>query len=528
MSPPADLDSLSPTDLKSLVLKLLEEMAELRRTIAAQRDEIARLKGGSGRPKIKPSGMDKATDPKPALASGGGQPGKNGKTSTLSIHEERIVKLTAPPRGARFKGYASFVVQDLVICARAVNFRRERWQGPDGGTVTAPLPVGIRGHFGPELRRFVLAQYHQCQTTIPRLLVFLRGLGIVISKRQIVRLLIAGQDAFLKESRDLLRAGLSSAAWITVDDTAARHKAVNGFCTQIGNAHFAWFGTTQTKTRSNFLELLRAGHDDYAVNAEALSYMRRYALPGPVLGRLEQHPDRFFPNRTAWTAHLERLGITDRKANPDSRLATDGALWGSIKAHGFLGDTVIVSDDAGQFVVGQHALCWVHTERLVHELDTFTDAQRAAQSHIRSLIWKYYRVLKAYRRHPSPSRKLVLQRCFEHIFTQRTGFVTLDRLLARLYARKRELLMVLDRPEIPLHTNGSENDIRCLVTRRKISSGTRSDTGRDCRDAFFSLSKTCTKLGITFWDYLGARLAVQIAPNIPYLPELITAHVHPP
>jgi hypothetical protein len=529
MLPPSDLDRLSPSDLKTLVLKLLEEVAELRRTVAAQREEIARLKGGPGRPNIKPSGMERATEPKAPPTARGGEPRQKGsKTSKLTIHEQRTVALVAPPHGSRFKGYTDYVVQDLMIRPHVVNFRRERWRCPDGEVVTAPLPVGIRGHFGPELRRFVLAQYHQCQITIPRLLVLLRGLGIVISKRQIVRLLTAGQDAFRQEARDVLRAGLSSAAWITVDDTAARHKAANGFCTQIGNAHFAWFGTTQTKTRSNFLELLRAGHDDYVVNAEALSHMRRYALPGPVLARLEQHPDRFFPNWGAWTAHLQKLAISDNKANSDSRLATDGALWGSIKAHGFLPDTVIVSDDAGQFVVGQHALCWVHTERLVHKLDTFTDEQRAAQHGIRTAIWRFYRSLKAYRRHPTPLRKAVLQARFDRIFTRRTGFVTLDRLLSRLHARKSELLMVLDRPEIPLHTNGSENDIRCLVTKRKVSGGTRSDTGRDCRDAFFSLSKTCAKLGIAFWDYLGARLAVPDVPNISYLPELVTAQTRPP
>lgn len=76
-------------------------------------------------------------------------------------------------------------------------------------------------------------------------------------------------------------------------------------------------------------------------------------------------------------------------------------------------------------------------------------------------------------------------------------------------------------PEIPLHTNGSENDIRCQVTKRKISGGTRSDRGRDCRDAFLGLAKTCSKLGITFWDYLGARLAIPNQPVVLPLPSLV-------
>src|SRR3984893_6417079 len=210
MSPPPDVDRLSHADLKDLVLRLLEEVAELRRTVAAQRDEIARLKGGSGRPNIKPSGMDSATEPKRSLA--GGEPRQKGsKTSKLSIHEERTVELEAPPQGARFKGYTDYVVQDLMIRPHVVNFRCERWQTADGAMMTAPLPAGISGHFGPQLRRFVLAQYHQAQVTVPRLLALLRGFGIIISKRQIVRLLIAGQKLSLAESRDVLRAGLSSA-----------------------------------------------------------------------------------------------------------------------------------------------------------------------------------------------------------------------------------------------------------------------------------------------------------------------------
>jgi hypothetical protein len=529
MSPPDDLDRLSHTELKGLVVKQWEQMVELQRMVAALREEIARLKGRPPRPNLKPSGMEQGTEPKPAGSPGDRKRARGSTRSKLSIHEERMVKVAAPPRGSRFKGYTSFVVQDLVIRPHVVNFRCERWQTSDGRMVTAPLPVGINGHFGPELRRFVLAQYHQGQTTVPRLVTLLRGLGIFISKRQVVRLLIEGQDGFLTEARDVLRAGLSSAAWITVDDTGARHKATNGFCTQIGNAHFAWFGTTAFKSRLNFLELLRAGHNDYVLNTEALAYMRERALASHVIARLIDHPDRHFADQKVWNTHLERLGISALKVNPDPvMVVTEGALWGSIKAHGFLPSTVIVSDDAGQFNVGLHGLCWVHTERLVHKLDTFTDENRAAQASVRELIWNLYRDLKAYRCAPTRQRKAALRARFDRIFTRNTGFVTLDRLLARLHANKAELLMVLDRPEIPLHTNGSENDIRCHVTRRKLSGGTRTDTGRECRDAFLGIVKTCAKLQIAFWDYLGARLAVPAAPIVPALPQLVLERSRPP
>ena len=531
MPRPPDIDALSLSKLKSLVLKLLEERAEFQRTVGALRDEIARLKGGPGRPDIKanvkPSGMEKASEAQPAAPSD--QRRRRGATRTkLTIHEERKLEV-APPLGSRFKGYAGFLVQDLIIRPHVTHFRRACWRTPDGRTVMAPLPADVDGHFGPELRRFVLAQYHQGQVTVPRLVVLLRGFGILISKRQIVRLLIAGKDSFLDEARGVLRAGLQSAAWITVDDTGARHKAKNGFCTQIGNAQFAWFATTGSKSRLNFLELLRAGHGDYVINAEALAYMRARALAGPLIARLAEHADRTFADRVAWNAHLDRLGISALSVNPDPVLiATEGALWGSVKAHGLLTNTVIVSDDAGQFNVGQHGLCWVHAERLVHKLDTFTDAQREAQRRVRASIWRLYRNLKAWRRNPTTARKPALRTQFDRIFTRKTGFVTLDRLLARLHANKNELLKVLERPEIPLHTNGSENDIRCQGTKRKISGGTRSNAGRDCRDAFLGLAKTCAKLDIAFWDYLGARLTVPGCLTIPLLPEIISAQATQP
>ena len=517
---PRDVDDQPVKSVKRLLVEALARISALSAENAALRAEIARLKGLKGPPSIKPSGMEKATEPRPS-AGGGRRRGRGAKRVGAAI-EDRVLAVEVPA-GSRFKGYETYLIQDLIVRPVAIRFRRERWLTPDGRTIVAPLPAGIDGHFGPELRRFVLAQYHQGQVTVPRLVALLDAIGIEVSKRQVVRLLIDGQDRFRAEAQDVLRAGLANAAWVTVDDTGARHKAQNGACTHIGNDRFAWFGTTGSKSRLNFLELLRAGARDYVINAEALAYMKSRSLSGAVMQRLAQHETRHFADRAAWLVHLDRLGITALKVTPDPVLiATEGALWGSVKAHGLLKDTVIVSDDAGQFQLGRHALCWVHAERLIHKLDTFTDHHRAAQQRVRSLVWWFYRDLKAYQRDPTSQRKAALRARFDRIFRRRTGFATLDRLLHRLHANKAELLMALDRPEIPLHTNGSENDIRCQVTRRRISGGTRSDPGRECRDAFLGLAKTCAKLRISFWNYLGSRLNIAGTAVVPYLPQLIS------
>jgi hypothetical protein len=525
MPSPTDPSGLQRAELEARVVELLGELAELKRLVAAQRDEIARLKGLKGRPSIKPSGMENATEPKPD-----GKRAKRrgrGKVTPRVAPETKVLRV-AVPQGSQFKGYEPYQVQDLVLTARVVRYRRERWLTPDGETVVAPLPGGIRGHFGPELRRFVLMQYHQGQVTVERLVTLLQAVGVSISKRQVMRLLIDEQDDFLTESREVLRAGLETADWVTVDDTGARHGGANAVCTQIGNDTFAWFGTTGSKSRLNFLDLLRAGHTDYVINDAALDYMRDHALAGTLVQRLATHEQQQFVDEKAWLGHLEQLGLTGLQVTPDPvRVATEGALWGAVSAHGFLCEAVVVSDDAGQFNVGQHALCWIHAERLVHKLETFTEQQRRAQQHVRGLIWWFYADLKAYRLDPTPRRRSELRARFDRIFRRSTGFATLDRLLQRLYANKAELLMVLDHPDIPLHTNGSENDIRCQVTKRQVSGGTHSDIGRDCRHAFLGLAKTCGKLSIAFWDFLGARLGVSGGPAVPHLPDLIRCRGQP-
>ena len=532
MSPPdsAPLETLSLAELRDLVGTLVAKVADLGAANAALkaenqalRDEVARLKGLPPRPPSRPSGMEQAT--------GGAGPGKDGskrsrrrrgaKRDREAVTAEVVVK-AAPPPGSRFKGYQDILVRELTLTPAVVRYRRERWATPSGETVLAPLPTGIVGGFGPGLRRFLLVAHAQGQVTTERLAALLAGIGIEISKRQVVRLLTSRLDDLVTEDQEVLRAGLATAGWVTVDDTAARHARQDGFTTQIGDGRFTAFRTGRAKSRLAFLSTLRAGHGEYVINEAALEYMRGRALAGPVIEMLAADPAKVFTDETAWTAHLATLGIDRLAVTPEPvRIATEGALWGTIQAHGLLPGTVIVSDDAGQFRLGEHALCWVHAERLVHKLVPANDQQRRAVELTRTLIWWLYADLKAWQRDPCPRRAAALRARFDRIFTRRTGYVVLDRLLARLHRRKAELLRVLKRPEIPLHTNGSENDIRACVTKRKISGGTMSQDGRTARDVLLGLMKTCRKLGISFYRYLGDRLRVPGAVPVPPLPNLV-------
>ena len=513
------------------VTRLREENEKLSAALAAQRvenqilkDEIARLKHLPPRPPHKPSGMEKATkgperggeDAKDEASKRRRGPG----VSKLSVDREVTLRVEAPI-GSRFKGYEEITVQDLMAKAETTLYRRERWEMLDGETLIAPLAMGIVGGCGPHLHRFVLMLHFEGQMPCERIVALLAGLGLTISKRQVVRLLTAKLDSFRAEDEAVLRAGLTDASFVTVDDTGARHAGKGCFTTHIGSDRFAAFRTGPGKSRLAFLGRLLGGAARYVINAAAIAYMRGANLPQDVVDRLAGHAARDFGSHEEWTGHLRALGLTDLRVTPDPvRAASEAALWGAIEAEGLLAGAVVVSDDAGQFRVGDHALCWVHAERLVHKLVPANDGQRNAVEVAKRMIWWFYRRLKDYKLAPSPQQASLLRSQFDRIFKRRTGYATLDHLLKRLLGRKEELLRVLERPEIPLNTNASENDIRAFVTKRKISGGTVSEKGRQARDVMLGLAKTCKKLKISFFDYLGARLGIP-GPPIPQIATLV-------
>ena len=537
--PPDSLERLTPADLIGVVRDLIGEvtrlrveneklgaaLAKLRIEHQAVKDELARLKGLPPRPPVKPSGMDKSTDANEPATSGGRKVERSlrrrgRQLDRLKIGATVVVKAN-PPAGSRNKGFEDIVVQELSLFPQVTRYRRERWETADGKTIIADLDPAIVGGYGPNLHRFVLALHVSGQVTCDRIVALLNGMGVVISKRQVVRLLTARLETFRAEDEAVLKAGLGG-AYVTVDDTGARHAGKSGYTTQIGSPNFTTFRTGPSKSRLAFLSRLCGGASLYVINEAALDYMKERGLPLSTIGKFKEHKTQIFSSAADWERHLQALGLNELKVAPDPLLiASEAALWGAIRHQGLLPDTVIVSDDAGQFRVGAHALCWVHAERLVHKLIPANDKQRNAIEIAKRMIWWFYRALKDYKLAPSAEQAELLRARFDRIFKRAsTGFATLDRLLRRLHRNKEGLLRVLERPEIPLNTNASENDIRAFVTKRKISGGTVSDKGRDARDIMLGLAKTCVKLKLSFYDFLGDRLGVP-GQKIPPLASLI-------
>lgn len=493
--------------LVAILQQLVDRVGQQDVTIQQLRDEIAQLKGQKPRPTLRPSELERA----PAQTTppeGGKRPGsaKRPKTAELTIHHEQPLHLDHPPEGATFRSYEPYVVQELLIHSQNTRYLRARYDLPTGGSVLAPFPVGVLpvggGHFGANLVAYILDQYHQAQVTEPLLLEQLWEYGIDISAGQLHRILTENLEHFHQEKDEVRAAGLAVSSYLGTDDTGARHQGKNGYCTVIGNDLFAVFESSDGKSRLNFLHVLHGRHRIYAINATTLAYWERQQLAAALVEQLTQGPQTFV-GEPAWQARLTALGIVDQR---HVRIATEGALLGGLVATGVASDLAVLSDGAPQFDVLVHASCWIHAERPLVKLVPYNDQHRAVIERVRGQIWDLYRDLKAYRAQPDAAQRPVLEARFDTLVEQRTGYPSIDGVLKEMRSHKADLLRVLERPEVPLHNNAMESDIREFVKRRKISGGTRNDAGRRCRDTFASLKKTCRKLGVRFWDYLQDRI----------------------
>jgi len=443
------------------------------------------------------------------------------------IHTTERIEAVDVPKGSVFKGYQKRIRQDLKISAVNTCYELESWQTPDGSYHYAQLPDYLQStDFGTGLKSYILYQYHQCHVTQPLLLEQLWELDISISSGQLSTILTQVDDYFHIEKQGLLDKAKQHALYLQTDDTGARHQGKNGYCTFIGNDSFSFFKSTGSKSRINFLELLN-GQIGYCFNDYALKYMSSQRLAPKYLTIIKSIKGQSFSDSKAFFSMLDKLSIKQKYA---IKTITEAALLGNLIENGMSEDMIILSDDAGQFNILIHALCWVHVERNLQKIHTYTEPQRRELDQVLNAFWKLYQDLKDYKCQSEKKKpcqlakkRIKIVKSFEAICDWQTEWIALQKGLDKLRTYKKELLVVLENPKTPLHNNQSEGDIREYVKKRKISGSTRSENGRKARDTFASLKKTCRKLKISFWDYLNDRLTQ--SNRIKYLPDLMVEQI---
>jgi len=509
------LSAIPESEKTETVVLLLEIIASLQKDVQELKDEIARLKNKPPRPKLRPSKIG-VNDLKRSNKKRSNR--RNNKRITCDIEIQKTIKLKPEnlPKGSILLEYRDYTVQDIIIQPNNIKYRRGIWRLPDGTIVRSPLPEHIDGHYGAELKRFILYQYYSLHVTRPSILEYLLDLGFKISVGEIDKILTQDKKMFHEEKDEILNIGLRISKQINVDDTGLRHKGKNGYCTHIGNEFFAWYKSTYTKSRVNFLELLCGRYQDYHLNEYSYRYIKEQGFPYPKILLLERSIGKSFSNKEEWEQYLKFLGI---KKENHVKIATEAALLGSLIFHGVPEDLVIVSDEAGQFNIFIHTLCWLHAERKINSLLPQSDEHNKIMSDILDKLWLFYKKLKDFKSNPNVNHKPELETAFDTLFNTKTSWQAMNKALELNLKNKQRLLRVLERPEIPLHNNLSENDIREAAKKRKISAGTRGDLGRQCRDTFLSLKKTCRKLNISFWHYLYDRIAQEN--KIPAINQII-------
>ena len=396
-----------------------------------------------------------------------------------------------------------------------IEYRYEVWQKPNGETIRAETPNN-GSHFGPGVKLHAAYQMTKNGVSQSKVCQEFNDKGLHISAGQIDKEYRILANNLKAEKDDLLYVGLRNSKSVSVDDTGARHQGKNGYCTVMQNAFFTWFKSTNSKSRINFFEMMRAERTDYIINSNSLEYLDTHLKNKKVRELINNYIGTHFEDKNALESFFDKQQI---KGKLTKRILTESMLYAVLIDSGIPKALQILSDGARQFDTFIHAMCWVHAERPLKKLLHKDDDEEKLIEEIRSHVWIFYSLLKEYQQNPTASKKDLILLEFERIFGKKTASKQLNKALKGIHSRMTELLRVLENPEIPLNNNASERDIREMVRKRKISGGTRSDEGREARDTYASLVKTCMKLGISFHDYLEDR--INRYGKIPYLPDIV-------
>jgi len=475
-----------------------EQLAAMQKVINELKDEISRLNNTPKRPKFRGGGMEPRdrSKKKPNDLGDSGCVGRAQHNPQKEKTEIRIPPKTIP-EGSRFKGYNEFTVQEVELHAKETVYKLEVWESPDGSILRGKLPSKLQGqHFGPELRALVINLYAQCMTQ-PCILDFLHGIGIEVSSGQIHNFLMNESEEFFSMGEDILSAGLKEADYIETDDTGAKHKNKNGYCTYIGGEHFSYYRSSQSKSRENFLNILLQGKEGYYVNDAMIWHLTQKGVKDHILYLFEECKEKRYRSKVGFQRLLNDLSITGKKLTEQ---CFEASVIGYISETILRTDQVLLSDRAGQFSVLNHAACWIHMERPLRKIPVTSDVVEEELKRVRESIWIAYRKLKD--TVITGVGREEVEALYDNILSMKSSSPKVMEVIASFRDYREEMLKALDYPSVPLHNNGSEQSIREMVKRRDVSGSTKSEEGKKFRDGLATIKQTCRKQGLSLYHFI--------------------------
>lgn len=529
-----DVNALGEAELRVVARQLMTfvelavaRMAALETEVQLLKDEINRLKGEQGKPTFKPRGGSQAPkDHSSERERRTEKPWTKGaKNAGLKIDRTEVAETTPPglPEDAEFKGYDEVLIQDIVFRTDNVLFRRKKWySASERKTYVAPLPTGYEGAFGPGIKTLVLVLYHRTGTSEPAISDLLADRGIQISAGQVSNLLTQKLEPFHAERAEVVEAGLGSTTYQHIDDTKTPVNGVGQHCVVVCNPLFSAYATVEKKDRQSVIDVLRGGRPRcYLLNETALELVALMGLSAirqvqlatlphdvpwsetELMGLLDTHLAGLGKTQTRWI--LDALSIAAYRGDPD---------WPVLKT--------LICDDAPQWtlITDLLSLCWVHEGRHFKKMTPFFTHHKLILEKFQTQFWDYYRELRAYRAHPTNEDATRLSAAFDELFSTETGYAAVDQRLPLIRAKKANLLLVLDYPELELHNNPAELVARARVRKRDVSFGPRSKAGVRAWDTFMTLAATAKKLDVSFFHYITDRITGRA--EIPRLADLIS------
>lgn len=495
------------------------------------KDEINRLKGEKGKPDIKPpkepeeSNKEKKKNDSDTKGKENGKSSKKDKIKITSQRHLPINKSTLPP-DAEYKGTRSVIIQDIKIEVDNIEFVIERYySSSQNKAFESELPSEYKDReFGPGIRAFVLTMHYQARIPQKLMHTILTGMGVIISEGQIGEILLSRHNEPFHQEREAARcAGILKNSYQQIDDTGARLNGENIYTIVTCNDDFCSFTTSEKKDRLSALKALSGLSElKYIINDIAITYIDDKVSRKVLVQELEMLKSNRIYSQEEFNNEILNASFIVGQIDAWKKYVEEGCAIGAYREN-FLGpgSDILICDDAPQFkgILEYLGLCWVHEGRRYDKLlPNHSHFQKELDNFLDN-FWNYYDELKKYKENPLQEKKEELSLKFDKLFSADTDYFALNRIIKKTAKKKEYLLLVLDHPEIPLHNNTSELDIREKVVQRKIRNCFRSIRGAKASDTFLSLMAICRKQGISFWDYVRDR--VYNLHKIPSLAEII-------